>query len=76
MPQMDGVELAQAKTASTKATRMMLILVCGVPDVSHRAAEQAGIAPVVTKPFRNSEPLGRILKPVVSQPGAEPGGIR
>jgi signal transduction histidine kinase/CheY-like chemotaxis protein len=75
MPEMNGVELAQALGRLHPGHVTTLILVSSSPDVSHQTAADAGIATVMAKPIRNSELLGRILKAVVSQPDAEPVGV-
>jgi len=75
MPEMNGVELAAALRRLHPGRTTTLILVSSAPDVSHKAAAEAGIVTVLTKPVRNAELLGRILKTVISQPAVEPVGV-
>jgi CheY-like chemotaxis protein len=74
MPEMNGVELAQALRRQHPDVSTTLLLLSSAPEVSRHDAHDAGIASVLVKPVRNADLLRRIMNAGFYQQGAEPVG--
>jgi len=74
MPEMNGVELAEAMRRQQPASATIVLLLSSSPLVSRQAAREAGIASVMVKPVRSADILRCILNGLVHQPTAEPVG--
>ena len=72
MPEMNGIELAQALGRQHPGSATTLVLISSAPDVSHAEAREAGIAAVIVRPLRNADLLGRIMSALVPQAQPEP----
>jgi two-component system sensor histidine kinase/response regulator len=73
LPGMDGVTLAQTIRADPALAAVRLVLLSSIGQEVERAARQAGIEAVLTKPVRQSQ-LHDCLVTLVGLPGAGPAG--
>ncbi len=69
---MDGVRLGEVLRAQDPQARTVMLLLSSDPNVSRRAAHDAGIGSVLVKPVRNSYLLRRIVDTLVTEPGSPP----
>ncbi|HEV7722584.1 MAG TPA: ATP-binding protein [Iamia sp.] len=67
---MDGVKLGEILRAQDPTASTVMMLLSSDPNVSRRAAHDAGIRSVLVKPVRNTYLLRRIVETVVSEPTA------
>ncbi|HYI63194.1 MAG TPA: ATP-binding protein [Acidimicrobiales bacterium] len=69
---MDGVRLGQVLRAQDPRAETVVLLLTSDPNVSRRAAHEAGIHSVLVKPVRNTYLLRRIIDTLVDPKGADP----
>lgn len=67
---MDGVRLGEVLRAQDPAASTVMMLLSSDPNVSRRAAHDAGIKSVLVKPVRNTYLLRRIVDTIVTEPTA------
>ncbi|HMJ78357.1 MAG TPA: ATP-binding protein [Iamia sp.] len=65
---MDGVKLGEILRAQDPTASTVMMLLSSDPNVSRRAAHDAGIRSVLVKPVRNTYLLRRIVETVVADP--------
>jgi signal transduction histidine kinase/ActR/RegA family two-component response regulator len=70
---MDGVKLGEVLRAQDPTASTVMMLLSSDPNVSRRAAHEAGIRSVLVKPVRNTYLLRRIVDTIVTDPDAAPG---
>ena len=66
---MDGVRLGEVLRAQDPDASTVMMLLSSDPNVSRRAAHDAGIRSVLVKPVRNTYLLRRIVDTIVAEPG-------
>jgi two-component system sensor histidine kinase/response regulator len=67
---MDGVKLGEVLRAQDPNASTVMMLLSSDPNVSRRAAHEAGIRSVLVKPVRNTYLLRRIVDTIVAEPEA------
>ena len=65
---MDGVKLGEVLRAQDPTASTVMMLLSSDPNVSRRAAHDAGIRSVLVKPVRNTYLLRRIVDTIVAEP--------
>ncbi|QYG92716.1 response regulator [Iamia sp. SCSIO 61187] len=69
---MDGVKLGEVLRAQDPTASTVMLLLSSDPNVSRRAAHDAGIRSVLVKPVRNTYLLRRIVDTIVTDPTPTP----
>ena len=69
---MDGVRLGEVLRAQAPTASTVMMLLSSDPNVSRRAAHDAGIRSVLVKPVRNTYLLRRIVDTIVAEPSGAP----
>jgi two-component system sensor histidine kinase/response regulator len=69
---MDGVKLGEVLRAQDPTASTVMMLLSSDPNVSRRAAHDAGIRSVLVKPVRNTYLLRRIVDTIVAEPSGAP----
>ncbi len=69
---MDGVRLGEVLRAQDPNASTVMMLLSSDPNVSRRAAHEAGIRSVLVKPVRNTYLLRRIVDTIVAEPDQAP----
>ena len=69
---MDGVRLGEVLRAQDPGASTVMMLLSSDPNVSRRAAHDAGIKSVLVKPVRNTYLLRRIVDTIVAEPAGAP----
>jgi CheY-like chemotaxis protein len=69
---MDGVRLGEVLRAQDPGAATVMMLLSSDPNVSRRAAHEAGIRSVLVKPVRNTYLLRRIVDTIVAEPDQAP----
>lgn len=69
---MDGVRLGEVLRAQDPRAQTVILLLTSDPNVSRRAAHEAGIHSVLVKPVRNTYLLRRIVDTIVDPKAADP----